>query len=516
MNWGSSDFKVLCSSEENVRQFTGETSTDNFITKGGAWRELAELFFCPECHECKSYDQCQFSVESKFCSGCFSVFEKKNVTKCTKNCVICPMCGCTLAINAKDDNSGDKKGKVFTMSCTFCSYAYKTDIVIKPAFLTKIIRQTNDDQNSDHLQFIDTVLRALEVEIEAVKKAKYGDDRKSEVATFVDPNTLKTMGLSTASGALVQENQDGLERLLSFNEKEDIELVRTQMSKTSMFDCPSRDAVISQAYLVFRTGSCSGKEKPGAIPKVSHILPLAKKLHTRLSYRCDQCKSILALPDKNPFLTKYKIKWNAIDILPRLSLSGRNHGDYPKEITLNHLVNVLLTIENPLSVPLHLTLATIPTLDGGFLSNHESSVQITLPIAKVTLGGKETDGKDETSVIKSIPTPFLTEKTKISKTELALRLDYQTIAALKDIDSSFDLYDSLYESGDNWCVIPLNILLSRVPEYVRELNIMLPLHLCVESDLTDVHKFSGLHDSKLNYKYWTISDMGTFVINSKK
>lgn len=515
MNWGSSNFKVLCSSENNVREFTGETITNDYIGKGEAWRGLAELLFCPQCHECKTYDQCQFSVESKACAGCFSIYEKKNVTECTKNCVICPICGSNLSIKATDDNSGDNKGKIFTMRCTYCSYTYKTDTVTKPAFLTKIIRQASDHENKGHIQFIDAVLKALEVEIEAVKKSKYGDNRNSEVATIVDPKILKTMGFSTTAGSSAEEYQNKLESLLPFNEKEDTKLVKTQMGKTSMYDYPTRDAIISQPYLVLRTGGYSGKEKPGSIPKVSDILPLAKKLHTRLSYRCDKCKSILALPDKNPFLTKYKIKWNASDILPTIALSGYNHDEYPKEITLDCLLNILLIIENQLSVPLHLTLATIPTLNGGFLSNHEALVQITLPIAKLILGGKETDSKDESSFIKSIPTPFLTEKTKISRTELALRLNFQTITAPKDIDSSFELYDSLYEGSRNWCVIPLNILLSRVPENVKELKILLPLHLSVESDLAGVNKFSGLYDSKLNYKYWTISDMGTFVVNSK-
>lgn len=107
---------------------------------------LLELYFCPICQYPKAPYQTSFKIDYKFCSNCLTDYTKNNdlkLTKCIKNCFICPECT-ILNLNIKVFDH-DNNGKAFEFNCGYCQYSFKTKVIYKPKPLYKIIMDEMDD-----------------------------------------------------------------------------------------------------------------------------------------------------------------------------------------------------------------------------------------------------------------------------------------------------------------------------------------------------------------------------------
>lgn len=113
---------------------------------------LSDLYFCPICQYPKSKYQTFAKITYKFCSNCLTNFTRnEKITKCFKNCFMCPKCLSNLKIKMNDC---DNDGKSFSFECCYCEYTYETNVVYKPKSLVNIIK---DEMNDGFHRFCDDI-----------------------------------------------------------------------------------------------------------------------------------------------------------------------------------------------------------------------------------------------------------------------------------------------------------------------------------------------------------------------
>lgn len=104
---------------------------------------LCDLYFCPICQYPKSKYQTFGKITYKFCSNCLTNYTRnEKITKCSKNCFMCPKCQSNLKIKMNDC---ENDGKSFSFECGYCEYMYETNVVYKPKSLLNIIKDEMND-----------------------------------------------------------------------------------------------------------------------------------------------------------------------------------------------------------------------------------------------------------------------------------------------------------------------------------------------------------------------------------
>lgn len=120
-------------------------------------RDLADLFFCVQCHRLRCSLCCLVRVEAKFCPVCLADHtDIAGATRCTRSCFRCPRC-CSGIRPESEDVPGksviSQSGKRFRFNCVCCDFRYQTDVVFKPAPLSVVLRRQPLSQNNRRLFF---------------------------------------------------------------------------------------------------------------------------------------------------------------------------------------------------------------------------------------------------------------------------------------------------------------------------------------------------------------------------
>lgn len=518
--------KVFCpcfEQEAETRYENSNTKLPVMITHNDANHAIGDLFFCPTCqgHKCKAC--CQVNVESKYCSNCMTDYTDSNEVVCTKNCFSCPLCDAGLAISAIDSRCDEKDGKIFRFKCLYCEYQYSTATILKPRSLVNIIRSEKKSGDGGyaslfskfHENFVDQ--QSL-MKLEGKQRVKKNVPRlSSEVLQKLKDLELTNLADSvkdSSDEADVLRTKIGLNGLIAIDESQDLDNASQIASKNSLesFVTLEQQSKYGNFYSTINNGSLMTIQSKILNPKASKQVPIPKKLSSKKSYKCLKCRQVLLMPHKEPSLIKLLTKWNATDFLPMLRISGLINKEYPNSLQVGKLYDLLINIINPLPVDIDMVITTMPQVSLEFLSDSLLNLQVALPVSHLKIGGHK-QKKDIGSIVKSIPTPFLTKGTKISRTELILRLG-KLNSSHNSSDDSLEVSDITVDKGDNWCLIPININVESSDLQQSLIDIKMPFYITTKSQVPQSIQDLNLPSLHLSYGFWTILNFGSFLIEN--
>lgn len=517
--------KIICPCLEGQRKSVNYNAGFNLpmnIAHRSTTHDLSNLFFCPKCMEHKCKERCQVNVESKFCSNCMSDLSETKETVCTKNCFSCPLCDAGLAISAIHSRCDDKDGKVFKFKCFHCDYRYSTATILKPRSLASIIRSEKKQKDNGFTQLFVKLYDNYVNKQNLMKIEKNQDRRRKNVPHLTSEMLQKFRDLNLAN--LTDSVKDSSDEVLvlinkidkcepmTFDENQDLENSSkvSRIHKLNDFANLDRQAKNSSFNSTLNNGSLLGLQDKLLNSESPSQVPVPKKLTSKKSYRCLTCQQILLMPNKEPALIKFSNKWNAIDFTPSMKVSSLINMEYPKVLQSENLYNVLLNIINPLKSELDMVISTIPKIPLELVGS--SQVNIALPVSHIVIGGSS-HKKDPNSIIKSIPTPFLSKETKLSRAELIIRLG-KLNSIQNSTGDSLEMSDINIDQGANWCLIPVSFHVESFQQLQRLVNIKVPFYIVVKSKLPDSLQELRVLNLHLSYGYWTVIDFGSFLVQN--
>lgn len=285
----------LCSCESE-----GSVLTPDNLPR--ASKILPDLLFCPTCHVPRCFDCCKIDILAKYCCGCMTEYtDVPGATRCLKNCFECPECHSPTTVVASDSAVENTRGKQFHFQCVHCTYTYQTEVITKPAPLSKILRAS-------------------------------GDQRFSKLADkYNAARELKSDPVATSISRLMAEK---------------LKLMDLPM--------PPRADVVDYHLERSRVPSTSS----------ATALPLGKHLLAKRRYSCPACDTSLENPVADPKLMKFLDKELALDTVPLLvaKIIGSREGE--TRCVLSILNPLPTTINAKLSttesVPVNLSAAAEP------------------------------------------------------------------------------------------------------------------------------------------------------------
>ena len=519
--------KVYCPCfEEELEPSYGDTKTKLplMISHNGANHDIGDLFFCPTCQGHKCTACCQANIESKYCSNCMTDYTESNEVVCTKSCFSCPLCDSGLTISAIDSLCDDKDGKIFKFKCLYCEYQYSTATILKPRSLVSIIRSEKNSRDGGYAslfakfreKFVDQQT-LMKLENDQHKKKKNVPQLSSEVM-----KKLKDLELSNLADSMtdssdeieVLKNKINQNGLVTIDENQDMDGVSQIASKDCLGDFVNlvQQSKYNNFYSTISNGSIVSIPNKILNPKAADQVPIPKKLVSKISYTCLKCGQILLMPHKEPSLIKLLTKWNAIDFLPMLRISSLINKEYPKSLQIGKLYDLLINVINPLPVDIDMVITTMSQVSLEFLSDPLLNLQVTLPVSRIKIRGQK-QKKDPNSIVKSIPTPFLTKNTKLSRTELIMRLG-KLNSARNCSDDSFEVPDITVDKGDNWCLMPFNISVESSDLQNPLASIQIPFYITIKSQVPESIQNLKVPNLHLSYGFWTVINFGNFLIES--
>ncbi|ODV68093.1 hypothetical protein HYPBUDRAFT_202294 [Hyphopichia burtonii NRRL Y-1933] len=512
-----------------------ETKLPYAINEPGSCHQLANLLFCANCqgHKCKT-NCCSFDIECKFCPNCLFDYTGSSDMVCSKNCFDCPLCDSTLSISVSDDTLDGKPGKVFKFKCLHCRYSYKTGIITKPKSLINIIKSEKKKINAFpqiYLKFLNgyndlVTLQQLQQQlnkrlVKMTQSKKQNKHLSDNILTRMKQMNVSNVNKDTFDEMDILKHKIDSNHSIELNEDQD-KLDAQQIASKSEgggFIAYERQAKLNIDMLQNINATKSVGKNLG-------LFPVAKSLRAKKSYKCLNCNTPLVVPTKDPLLIKFLTKWNAIDYLPTIQITGLVNKPYPKSLRINHLEPFIINVMNPLEYDISASIFILSELSKGFInlrydSNQPYVTQLTLPLTNFSVPGNSSSNDDKTPYIKTIPTPLLTQNTKFSRAELLMRLG-KLNSQNKSVspDESIDIENTMIEKGVNWILIPISLVvnytmsqLSNV-DYEDEVNIKIPFYITIEAKLPEEIKKLGTSKKGLKYGFWNIVDLGSFAISN--
>lgn len=396
-----------------------------------------------------------------------------------------------LLIAVNDETRNGVAGKQFDFKCGMCEYCYSTEVITKPKSLLNIIKEEYNTNNSFHDAFL--ALRTLyqdKLHHEALNEQMVKDLNHGKKYKGVPLDVIQKLKQFNVSAPL-DESINDLDKLklklesnspITLDEEEDAAEVSRRMSR--MLTSVDSNLDIFKATML-RT----------------QLVPIPKQLTSRNTLKCCDCNHDLLVPSDELLSTKFLTKWNANEYLPSLTISPLINHKFPESFESGKLYFMLMNIVNPLPFLATLNIS-IPSEFGG---GSDFSVQATIAESSIKVGGY--NSKDHP--IRAIPTPYLTQNTKVSRAELIMRLG--KINSNNNHDVSVDVMESLVEKSDNWYLVPLELTLqSLVPKRIDDLKI--PVFATVNSRIPEIMKQLGLSKGELSFGYWTIIDLGSISV----
>lgn len=176
-------------------------------------------------------------------------------TRCLKNCFECPQCHSPVTVVTSNHTLGGSRGKQFLFQCVFCNYSYETEIITKPAPLSRILRASGDQRFSKL----------------AEKYTAFHELTKNPVVTSIS---------------------------------------RLMEEKLRLMNLPIPQETKAHEYHLERS------QVPSSTSPTK--LPLGKHLLAKRRYSCSTCDTSLENPVADPKLMKFLNKELALDTLPLL------------------------------------------------------------------------------------------------------------------------------------------------------------------------------------------------------
>lgn len=437
---------------------------------------LSNLYFCPSCQSQKCVADCYYNIECKFCSNCLTDHSKaaNDLNYCTKNCFECPQCMGVLRISVKDHVVLGRNGKGFSFLCD-CGWLYDTRVVMTPKPLHEIIKEEQRER-SDR-ECITSRLR------------------------FDSSPPLKPNPYFKKYRKNLEKKCNDMARNVPWKQTSSDE---TRLKNLELSNLARKDV----ADILSEPSTCSTSLK---LYSSRPNFPILKKLTLKKSLKCIDCNTYLLLqstaPGQLPTVNKFLVKFNAIDYMPSIKVSGVL-SRLPSCATykIGGQYNFLINIMNPLPFEIKVHLSTVPFIPKQFITskNGQSNLKINLTLPESRFKIKPTPSK---APIKAIPTSFLTKDTLISRSELAMRLDRALFT-----DNDTENLASLVDLGNNWLQAPINLFIEQeeAEEVPGIFNIKIPLYITVNSQLPESIKKLNLNKKELSYGYWNVVDLGDF------
>ncbi|CAH6722182.1 hypothetical protein CLIB1444_08S03730 [[Candida] jaroonii] len=377
-------------------------------------------------------------------------YTNSNETHCVKNCFSCPECESMLSIRVKDDMVEDRKGKKFCFTCTFCDYSYNSEVILKPKSVWNIVKDEHTKSVKDVISFnkaksyYTNLLNLETLTDQTVRDLKLG----KEVSSPKSLEHLKTYNLNIDNA----DDTDKLKYLIDHMEFE----------KDEYQNEPHQNSGVSILQNPF---------------------PVPRKLITRETMKCCDCSQVLQLPNEEMISTKFICKFTASDYIPTINISPMINHSWPTWQKGNF--TLLVNIINPLRSSVTVTLSSPSSVTTG-----NGTINTTIPVSEITIGPYN----DKDHPIRSIPTPFLTKSTKLSRAEIVMRTG--RIGA-----QSTNQIESLIEKSDNWGCLPIELTLEDT------CDIRIPIHVSVKTKLPDAIKSLKLSRPELLFGFWTVIEL---------
>jgi len=450
-------------------------------------------------------------------------YTDSNEVVCTKNCFSCPLCDGVLAISAIDSRYGEKDGKIFRFKCLYCEYQYNTATILKPRSLVNIIRSEKKSRDGGYASLFSKFHENLVDQQSLIKLEGNQQKVKKNVPRLSNEvlQKFKDLELTNLADSMKDKSDEVnlIRRKIDLNdpivldERQDLSNASQIASKNSLksFVKLDQQSKYGNFYSTINNGSVMSIQNKFLSPEAAKQVPIPKMLSSKKSYKCLKCQQILLMPHKEPSLVKLLTKWNATDFLPMLRISGLINKEYPKSLQVGKLYDLLINIINPLPVDIDMVITTMPQVSPEFLSDSLLNLQVALPVSHVKIGAHQ-QKKDTSSIIKSIPTPFLTKGTKISRTELIMRLG--KLNSHNSSNDSLELSDITVDKGDNWCLVPFNINVESSNLQNSLIDIKIPFYITTKSKVPQSIQNLTLTNLHLSYGFWAILDFGSFLIES--
>lgn len=391
-----------------------------------------DVMFCPACQTPRCRECCSYEIECKFCANCLHDYTESSTHHCTRTCFDCPECGSGLSLGVSDAEKNGTPGKVFSFTCLYCEYRFTTSTIVKPKPLHAIVRsETCADP------YYGTFHKLHDV---ATDRAKLLDLEKK-----VTERTPTLVGLRRPE---LREARKSI-----YNAMDDLK------KRVSLSIDP---------------------------PLAKGRFPRPKRLTAKACYKCPSCQAPLVKPAPGPVSAKFLSRWNAIDYMPSLQITGVGSHPLTTSLTKNTPATYTLVVENPMPHEISIKVAILSELRAPFT---QGEAQLSLPVTTATV-----HAADDT--IKSVPTPMLTEHTKASRAERLMRR-----AAMPGPDDSID--DIPLDRGPGWVGLPFSILVNDA----GPLELAVPFYVTVELKLPDSIRRLKLDKRGLKYGFWVIVPM---------
>lgn len=471
---------MLNSSTRIYCSCAAKTTYEQVLDNPERYHDIHSLSFCPSCQTPKCKYCYQTDVFHKYCSSCMTDYSDTSDVHCTKNCFVCPECNNMLAITVRDETKDGETGKQFTFTCSICDYHYITDIITKPKSIFNIIR--SEASRTEHRRLFNRIFQMhnhrLNYELlyeDMLKKLKRGQRYKGMKIDVV--RKLKQMELEVPGE---DGNIDELKLLLESN---DPEFVQDDEDVVIRFDTET----------VFNYSVNSG------LP-LTRRFPIPKRLTSRNILKCIDCSTRLLTPSSELLSTKFVDRWNANEYIPLITASPLINQKLPDFVEVGTSYKFLLNIVNPLPHLVDISLSCPFEYDIG-----QSKIQASIPISNLKIGAY--DSKDHP--IRSIPTPYLTKETKVSRAELVMRLG--RLNGQRFADSSMDYMETLVDQNDNWGLVPFEITVKDAKEHCE---FLVPIYLSIQSRLPESIKALGLRKAQVKLGVWQVINIGNFLVKN--
>lgn len=376
-------------------------------------------------------------------------YTNSNEVHCTRNCFSCPECESMLSIRISDDFVGEKKGKKFEFTCTFCDYTYDSQVILKPKSVWNIVKDDHNQKVSD---------------VESFNRVK------GYYKNLVNYESLTDQMVKDLKAGREVTSPRNLEHLKAYN-----------------LDIDNAGELDKLKYLLDHLELEEDRYQPteplnNGITILQKPFPVPRKLLTRETIKCCDCSQILQIPNDEMISTKFVSRFSASDYIPSINISPMINQPWP--VWQNGNYTLLVTIVNPLKSSVVVTLSAPSSIP------NKGIIHSTIPVSEITLGPYN----DKDHPIRSIPTVHLTKNTKLSRAEIIMRTG-------RIGPQSTNQIESLIEKSDNWGCLPIELTLEQTED------ITIPIYVSVKTKLPDSIKSLSLSRSELSFGFWTVIEL---------
>ena len=396
---------IFCPCREDIDNSIEQQVIPKHLWSKHSRHQLEWLYFCDRCRAIRCWRCIEQELVSIYCPSClFQVTantSKSDGNRCMRNCFECSKCHSSMAVK---EAVGEEKQ--YVLVCNYCDWS----------------------SDSIGLLFKQPSSIATQLISGDRRQTKEADERFAELKEIYHKNSLDE----------VAGHDRDLTNFLNIIQHKQ-EMKKSKGGKVAPVKILKEKPEVEASSIdrnLFSPSSAS----------TSHTYPLLRRLRAKKNRRCKSCREVLVKPEIKPTSTKYKLKLMAMSFLPSLCISafkpsnGGTPVSYPNMMEDGKTYTVLLTVSNPLSVPMKVNLSTIAKNSS---PNFPHGVTIISP-PTFTLG-PVAELWDEASLVQGVPSTLITRQTTVTR-KVAMDGDRQIGVG------------GYHESGKNWVTLILEIV----------------------------------------------------------